>query len=181
MSSSRRIPKTQGLLWVDYLNPARQRRLYRKFQRGKTLKKYRIYPLWPTRLCSAAVDLGLCAIPIGLIQHSLHLKEPLILLPIYAAYFLAMELWRGRTVGKMIFGLRLYTPSGGKPTTLSLVVRTVLRTAGPVGCLTMLCWHRVTLLDLVTGIRVVRISHLDNQGQPILQQQQLIPCVRGWR
>lgn len=163
------------------MSRAQERRLCRRLQRDRKVKKHHLYPSWITRLCSVGIDLGLCGTMVGFLQHYFRLTEPLVLLPLYAAYFVVMELWKGRTIGKMVFGLRLCTPSGGKPVALLLVLRTLLRAAGPIGFLMMLSWHRVTLLDLVTGMRVVRIDRLDNLGNPILRAKELAPCALGWR
>lgn len=163
------------------MSTTRERRLYRKLHRKGRVKKHHTYPFWLTRLCSAGVDLGACGMVIGSLQQWFRLDSPLILLPIYAAYYIAMELWRGRTLGKMVFGLRLCTPSGGKPNKLLLILRTFLRGAGPIGFLMMLSWKRVTLLDLLTGMRVMRIDRLDSLGTPIRRAEQLAPSALGWR
>jgi uncharacterized RDD family membrane protein YckC len=99
----------------------------------------------------------------------------------YAAYYMTMELWTGRTLGKMVFGLRLSTPSRGKPSKPLLIFRTLLRAAGPLGFLMILSWKRVTLLDLLTGMRVMRVDRLDSSGAPIFRAEQLAPCPLGWR
>jgi uncharacterized RDD family membrane protein YckC len=163
------------------VSTTRERRLYRNLQRKGTVKRYYTYPFWLTRLCSAGIDLGACGIVIGFLQHWFRLDSPLILLPMYAAYYTSMELWQGRTLGKMVFGLRLCTPSGRKPNKLLLILRTFLRAAGPIGFLMMLSWKRVTLLDLLTGMRVMRIDRLDSLGTPIRRAEQLAPSALGWR
>jgi uncharacterized RDD family membrane protein YckC len=157
------------------------RRLYHRLQRERRLKKHHLYPFWVMRLCSVGIDLGLCGTLVGFLQHWFRLTQPLVLLPIYAAYFFALELWQGRTIGKMVFGWRLCTPSGRKPIAPLLILRTFLRCAGPIGFLMMLSWQRVTLLDLVTGMRVVRIDRLDNLGNPIVRAKEPTPCALGWR
>ena len=163
------------------MSTIRERRLSRKLQRKRSVKQYHTYPFWPTRLCSAGIDLGVCGVIIGFLQHWVFIDSPLILLPMYAAYYIAMELWKGRTLGKIVFGLRLSTPSGGKPNKPLLIFRTLLRAAGPLGFLMILSWKRVTLLDLLTGMRVMRVDRLDSSGAPIRRAEQLEPSPLGWR
>ena len=161
------------------VSPSLERRLNRRLRRERKVKKHHLYPFWMMRLCSVGVDLGLCGTLVGFMQHWLRLSQPMVLLPIYAAYFIGFELWQGRTIGKMVFGWRLCTPSGAKPAAPLLILRTFLRCAGPIGFLMMLSWQRVTLLDLVTGMRVVRIDRLDTLGKPTFRARELTPL--GWR
>jgi uncharacterized RDD family membrane protein YckC len=158
---------------------AQEHRLRRRFQRDRKTKTHHLYPFWIMRLCSVGIDLGLCGTLVGFLQHGLRLTQPLLLLPIYATYFFVLELWKGRTIGKMVFGWRMCTPGGARPSSALLILRTFLRCAGPIGFLMMLSWRRVTLLDLVTGMRVVRIDRLDDLGKPTFRARELTP--RGWR
>jgi uncharacterized RDD family membrane protein YckC len=160
---------------------ALERRLYHRLNRERAVTKHHLYPFWIMRMCSVGIDLGLCGTLVGFLRHWARLTQPLVLLPIYAAYFIVLELWLGRTIGKMVFGWRLCTQSGGKPAAPLLILRTFLRCAGPVGFLMMISWQRVTVLDLLTGMRVVRIDRLDNLGNPILGAKKLTPCPLGWR
>jgi uncharacterized RDD family membrane protein YckC len=159
------------------VNRSQQRRLHA----DRRVKKYHLYPFWIMRLCSVGIDLGLCGTLVGFLQHGIRLSQPLVLLPIYAAYFLVLELWQGRTIGKMVCGCRLCTPSGAKPVAALMILRTLLRCAGPLGFLMMFSWQRVTLLDLLTGMRVVRIDRLDHLGNPIFRAREPAPCALGWR
>lgn len=147
----------------------------------RKVKAHHLYPFWFMRLCSVGIDLGLCGTLVGFLQHWFQLTQPLVLLPIYAAYFSGLEIWKGRTLGKMVFGWRLCTVDGRKPAVSFLILRTLLRCAGPIGFLMMLSWQRVTFLDLVTGMRVMRIDRLDDVGKPIVRARELAPCPLGWR
>jgi uncharacterized RDD family membrane protein YckC len=156
-------------------------RPHRRLLIERKVKAHHLYPFWFMRLCSVGIDLGLCGTLVGFLQHWFQLTQPLVLLPIYAAYFSGLEIWKGRTLGKMVFGWRLCTVDGRKPAVSFLILRTLLRCAGPIGFLMMLSWQRVTFLDLVTGMRVMRIDRLDDVGKPIVRARELAPCPLGWR
>jgi uncharacterized RDD family membrane protein YckC len=112
---------------------------------------------WLLRCGSAVIDLGLA----GFLLHlAITAGFPsAIMWPfVTVVYWCGCECRWKRTPGKMLFGMRYHTINGIPPTSARLIVRTALRCL--TGPFAMLSWRRITLLDLLTGCRVVGIRNM---------------------
>jgi len=134
-------------------------------------------PRWMIRLCATALDTGLCLAGIHTYLHYSK-EEPTpslwFLLIILVLYYFTMEVLFGKTVGKFLTGMELRTTKGEKPSLLRLMWRSLLR-LGNVPF--MFSLKRVTLLDLITGCRVV-----STRGTTTSQPKD-VPLAKqeGWR
>lgn len=124
-------------------------------------------------MMSRFIDLGL----IGVAMRFLPVTDkaaPLIYWALIIAYYIGLELWIGRTLGKFFFGFHLATQSGQKPGIGFILLRNLLR-CFPV--LAVVSWRRVSLLDLLSGIRAVRdIPKVRGRGARLQE-----PAELGWR
>lgn len=105
------------------------------------------------RSSAAAVDIA-CGVSFAALLGAQGTSMQMVII----AYYMATEFIAGQTFGKMMFGIELVRPN--QPLTVQKVaVRCILRAIGiaipPLGLVLMLSWKRVTLLDRLTGLRVV--------------------------
>lgn len=108
------------------------------------------YPTWVTRVFCALAD-SVLALGIALAT-----ILPLVLGPfVLMVYYLGFEMGIGRTPGKWVHRLEIVTTEGERPSRKRLLWRNVLRLLGPFA---MLSRNRVTLLDWLSGCRVVMKS-----------------------
>lgn len=101
------------------------------------------------RLAAAAIDLGLVAVVLNLFPP---VAKNLALCGVFGAlYWWSTETFLGRSPAKFICMIKY-----DKPLTWShAAIRAFFRFA--LGPLCMLSWRRITLLDLITGLRVIPI------------------------
>lgn len=122
-------------------------------EQKKKEKHWKKRPSWLTRWTMAGTDICICGIPIIL----LGLKIPLeIFVMLVVLYYYFIESIKGRSLGKMIFHVRMVDTKGRAPSKGRIAVRGALR----FGVLPMmLSWRRVTLLDLLSGCRLEKIDY----------------------
>lgn len=131
--------------------------------KNDTLKNYTLKKAaWIKRICSTALDVGAgsflaAKVAFGIREYVLleHWIETFLIVAISLGYYLLFELTIGRTPGKMLFGLRLLDRKGNKPPFQKRVTRGIMRIIGPFA---LLSWRRITLLDLLSGMRVYSLD-----------------------
>jgi len=114
-----------------------------------------------TRLQATALDIGIPVIIISQTERWFGAGTNQYLPFFVAAYYLGCEMTMGITLGKMLLGLDMVSIRG--PLTGAKVIqRNILRfvLVGmvmiiPFGLLLMIPWFRVTMLDKMTGVRVL--------------------------
>lgn len=87
-------------------------------------------------------------------------------------YYFGLEATGGRTVGKLLLGLRVVNRDGGRPSVGAVAIRTVLRAVDwlpalyLVGFVTMLAtgWRRQRLGDLAARTGIARAERLRHRG-----------------
>lgn len=90
----------------------------------------------------------------------------------HAAYCLVMELAAGRTIGKVLTGLRLMSESSGRPDFGQIVLRNLIRLVEmyppfwAVQLMTLMTRNRQRLGDVIARTLVVRSVTLDAAGAP---------------
>lgn len=145
---------------------------------GKKNKKPKIFhtrPAWVVRLSATFLDLGLCISVVAVIYSNL---VSAISIPIIVAfYYWACEFFFGRTLGKVILRMKITDKVNNLPTRLRLGMRTLLRLILPP--VMVLSWKRVSLLDLLSGCRVVKldIKPLEGGGTKPFPSEPVV----GWR
>ncbi|MFH1066840.1 MAG: RDD family protein [bacterium] len=144
-------------------------------KKDKKPKPPQIRPAWIMRLCATFLDFGVCVSGVAAIHSNLlnAISTPLIL----AFYYWACEFFFSRTPGKMILRMKITDKKGDPPTRLRLGMRTFLRVA--IAVVALFSWRRVTLLDLLSGCRVMKID-----VEPAVEKSvKLLPKepVVGWR
>lgn len=95
------------------------------------------------------------------------------------SYYLAVEIKFGRTLGKIAMGMECKRVNEkGRISWGRWLARTFLRIVAFPIC--WLSWRRVSLLDLLTGIRVVRRGVPEPESAPV---EDLAPAEEalGWR
>ena len=121
-------------------------------QKFSAQKEKKNRPAWLLRLVSAGLDLGVFVYGMSLILPDfLNPRAPWAAVSLMMVYYVACEFLMGRTLGKMVFRMKMTDSKGAKPSRGRLVLRTFLRIFYPV---MMLSWNRVTLLDALSGLRV---------------------------
>ena len=143
-------------------------------KRGETpLRKEKVLARFLARLAATTIDMGLWLF-IGseltyllrlLIGNVPYLEVGAILLA-FAAYYIFLERYFGRTPGKWLAGLNIMSARGdaapssqsrtdalalSPPTKNQLLARTFARLLGPMG---FLMWNRVSIIDLLSGTGV---------------------------
>jgi uncharacterized RDD family membrane protein YckC len=146
--------------------------------RKKKLKKayHQTHPAFAVRLFSSGIDVVFSGWPLWLFP-STETARIEVLFACIAGYYLATEFFLGRTLGKMIFGLYMLGSRGEELANQAqrgfrLVLRLLL---GPF-CL--LCWHRVTLLDLMSGTRIYSTR---TPSLAVQKKMNGLPQPLGWR
>ena len=116
------------------------------------------------RLCSTSLDVAI-GVLFGTMLLSISSSKSLFLTQAgIIFYYLAVELVFGQTVGKILFRLELVNIKG--PLTMAQIVfRNIIRAVAvmlapfcPLVFILMCSWRRVTFLDLIGGLRVLRLS-----------------------
>jgi hypothetical protein len=107
-------------------------------------------PYW-LRLTAMFVDLVVCAtlsIPLTpILQQSMALYAGFMIF-----FWVTCEMFWGRTPAKMLLGMQMVDARLQKPTRGRILWRNALRLFWPVA---VLSWRRVTLLDALSGCRVL--------------------------
>lgn len=113
-----------------------------------------------TRICATSVDVALAVWLAGFLHAAAGIDSTAqTLQATIVLYYFAIEFIAGQTPGKIMFGVELVRPSA-ELTQKTAAIRCLTRAIGifafPLGVTLMFSWKRTTLLDKITGTRVVR-------------------------
>lgn len=125
------------------------------------------YAPWYVRIGASGVDgiLYLIAVSVwGVVGRSLSIHPDIVAIVAVLGYFgyqVVPEATSGATPGKRVFGLRVVTAQGARPTLGQLIVRAILKPFLFFGLLWYLLWKTPWGHDVLTSTRVVRVGTHD--------------------
>lgn len=96
----------------------------------------------------------------------------LIIIFAFLVYYLLLERKLGYTPGKWLVGLKMVsirseTSDNSTPSKNQLLARTLARLLGPIGFLT---WKRVSIIDLLSGIRVHSSYKIEQHNRLLMKK-----------